>query len=116
MGMERTRRAVLVGADTTRLLALADELEARGLEVALFRDAERGIEACESGRCDVLVAIGRLAPRDGVPPRGVALPLVLPDAPYPPHLQLRPIVPPTELGASTAPAAAAERVIALLAR
>src|SRR6478672_6078345 len=91
MGMERSRRAVLVGTDTGRLLALAGELEARGLEVALYRDAERGIAACDSGQCDVLVAIGRLAPRDGVPPQRVAVPLVLLDAPDAPDLSLRPI-------------------------
>jgi hypothetical protein len=116
MGMERTRRAVLVGSDTARLLALADELEGRGLEVALYRDAERGIEACDSGQCDVLVAIGRLAPRDGVPPQRVSVPLVLLDAPDAPDLPLRPIGPRTALGASVAPAAAADRVLALLAR
>ncbi len=114
--MKRTRRAVLVGTDTARLLALADELETRGLEVALYRESERGLAACESGEYDVLVAIGRLAPRDGVPMQRVAVPLVLLDAPDAPDLPLRPIGPRTALEASVPPAAAAERVLALLAR
>src|SRR5581483_8310600 len=79
-------------------------------------EPERGLEACANGLCDVLVAIGRLAPRDGVPMQRVAVPLVLLDAPDAPDLPLRPIGPRTALEASVPPAAAAERVLALLAR
>ena len=114
--MERTPRAVLTGADTARLLALAGELEARGLEVALYREPARGLEACASGRCDVLVAIGRLAPHDGEPAQRVAVPLVLLDAPDAPDLPLRPTGPRTALGPTVLPSAAADRVLALLAR
>jgi hypothetical protein len=114
--MERPRRAVLVGHDTARLLALAGELEARGLEVALYREPARGLAACTGGHCDVLVAIGRLVPRDGETPPAVAVPLVLLDAPDAPELALRPTGPRTVLGASVAPSAAADRVLALLAR
>jgi hypothetical protein len=115
METERTRRVVLMGTDTARLLALADELEGRGLEVALYRETARGLAACASGEYDVLVAIGRLAPSDGAPMQRVAVPLVLLDAPDAPDLPLRPIGPRTALGTSVAPAAAADRVLALLA-
>lgn len=114
--MKRPQRAILMGHDTARLLALAGELEARGLEVALYREPARGLAACTGGACDVLVAIGRLTPRDGETLPTVAVPLVLLDAPDAPDLALRPTGPRTVLGASVAPDAAADRVLALLAR
>jgi len=107
-------RAILVWTDTMRLLRLATELEARGLEVAVFRDLGRGLAECASGRCAVLVALGqppnRLAEAQPVP-----VPLVLIDVPEPAVLPLRSTGPRTVLPASMPPERVADRILALLA-
>ena len=115
MAVEPRRRAVLVGSGTARLLALASELEAHGLEVALYGELARGLEECAGGRCDVLVAIGRLAQWEDSAAQRVAVPLVLLDAPDAPDLPLRPTGPHAVLSATVALGAAAARVLALLA-
>jgi hypothetical protein len=107
-------RAVLVGTDTLRLLRLATELEARGLEVAVFRDLGRALTECAAGRCAVLVALGQPQSRlAGAQP--VAVPLVLIDVPEPAQLPLRPLGPRTALPADLPTEVVVERILALVA-
>ncbi len=107
-------RAILVGTDTMRLLKLATELEARGLDVAVFRDLGRGLAECAAGRCTVLVALGQSQGRatDSQP---VTVPLVLIDVPEPAALPIRPLGPRTILPGSISAETAADRIVALLA-
>ena len=116
MATEAKRRAVLVGTDTARLLMLAGELEAQGLEVALYRALYRGLEEVSNERCDVLVAIGRLAPADGsLTQLRVTVPVVLLDAPDVAELPLCPVGARATLDTTVGPEAVAERVMGLLA-
>jgi hypothetical protein len=113
-GRGEGERAVLVGTDTLRLLRLATELEAQGLEVAVFRDLGRALTECAAGRCAVLVALGQPQSRlAGAQP--VAVPLVLIDVPEPAQLPLRPLGPRTALPAELPTEVVVERILALVA-
>jgi hypothetical protein len=108
------QRAVLVGADSQRLLALAAELETRGLEVAVYSELPRALQACADEPPAVLVAAGPLPAAETPEERPVTVPLVLLAAPDAPPLPLRPLGPHLQVDPALAPSAVAERVLALL--
>jgi hypothetical protein len=108
------QRAVLVGADTQRLLALATELENRGLEVALYSELPRALQACADEPPAVLVAAGSLPAAEAPEARPVTVPLVLLAAPDASPLPLRPLGPHLQVDPALGAGAVAERVLALV--
>ena len=108
------QRAVLVSADAQRLLALATELENRGLEVALYSELPRALQACADEPPAVLVAAGSLPPAEQHEGHPVTVPLVLLAAPDAPPLPLRPLGRHFQVDSTLAPSVVAERVLALL--